>query len=173
MAKNSTSVTVAPALPAAVAVTVVAVPTGTEAFALGAVIETLGSAVTVTVMGVDVKLLLLVSSTRAVIELLPAAVGVHTTEYGNVVSVPRMVVPERNCTWATLAPDPAVAIALSVTGVPRLTIVPVAGAVIVAVGSEFPTTTLTALEVAVMPTESVTCAVSATLPAAEGVHTTE
>ena len=85
-------------------------------------------------------------------------------------TVPITVVPCRNCTWATVAPVPAVAEAVTVVAVLSESTDPSAGAEIETVGAAALTVTLTADEVTVVPAESVARAVNATVPTALGVH---
>jgi hypothetical protein len=95
-AKYSTCVTTAPALADAVAVRLMGTSTAMLLLLAGEVIDAVGCAVTVIVIGNEVSVLLLESITRAVIEKFPAAVGVQVIEYGAVTSVPITVVPARN-----------------------------------------------------------------------------
>jgi hypothetical protein len=88
-----------------------------------------------------------------------------------VLTVPTIVVPTRNWTWATVAPAPGAAVAVRVTLLPAVTSAPVNGAVSEIVGTAAATTlTLTTDEVTAVPLESVTRAVSDAIPAAVGVQ---
>jgi predicted aspartyl protease len=71
---------VAPAVAVADAVTVVAVPTVAAALAAGAVIATAVDVTAVTATGVEVTVVLLESSTRAVMFCAPAEVGTQVIE---------------------------------------------------------------------------------------------
>lgn len=174
-AKNVTDAIVAPAIGAAEAVSVVAVPTVAVELFAGAVNETDVAATAVTVMADEVPVFPSVSRTRAVIEKLEADAGTHEIEYipaTAVVVVPNTVEPpERNCTCATVAPDPGEAEAEIVTVDPTVTIVPVAGPETIADGDVAASAvTLTAVEVVMPPLLSVTLAVSEKFPAAAGTH---
>ena len=84
---------VAPAVAAAEAVIVVAVPTVAAALAAGDVIATEVEVTAVTETAVDVTAVPLESTTRAVILCAPAEVGTHVIEYGADVSTPISVAP--------------------------------------------------------------------------------
>ena len=85
-------------------------------------------------------------------------------------AVPTTVVPERKSTRVTVVPLLAAAVALSVVAVPRVSDAPLAGAVRETVGTPAATVTLTTEEVMAAPLESVTRAVIAAAPVAEGVQ---
>ena len=86
------------------------------------------------------------------------------------VSLPRTVVPERNCTCVIAAPVPGVAVADSGVTVFTPTLL---GAVREMVGAAAETVTLTALEMTTTPAESVTRAVSTDVPMVAGDHENE
>ena len=88
-------------------------------------------------------------------------------------AVPITVLPTRKSTRLTVAPDEAVAVAVSVGVVPRAMLAPLAWLVIATVGSEGDTVTLTAVDVTAPVLESVTRAVSETAPVVVGVQLTE
>jgi len=67
-------------------------------------------------------------------------------------------------------PDPEVAFAAILTSDPVVKTEPGVGAVIAIVGNEFPTFTVMALEVTLVPTESTAVAVSEVGPEVVGVH---
>jgi len=108
---------------------------------------------------------------------LPAEAGIHDSANGAEVSVPTTAAlpPDgvtRNCTWAIVAPLPAVAVAVSGTLDPAVITDPTAGAVRETEGCELTTETATAVEFAVWVVESVTVAVSENAPAEGGVQAT-
>ena len=78
-AKNATCVIVEPALGVAEAVTLTAVPTVAVELLAGAVIATAVEATAVTVTAAEVTVVLAESTTRAVSEKLPGAVGTQFT----------------------------------------------------------------------------------------------
>ena len=112
------------------------------------------------------------SVTRAVSAVMPVAVGVQLIVYGAESTVPMTVVPERKSTRLTTAPPLADALAVTVAEVPRGIEAPFVGVVIATVGTEVATVTATAVEVIAALLESVTRAVSETLPVAVGVQLT-
>lgn len=79
--------------------------------------------------------------------------------------------PARNSTFVILAGNTGVAVAASATTDPAVTVEPVVGLVRTTLGAV--TLTLIIGDVAVRPLESVTLAVSATIPDAVGVQDTE
>ncbi len=88
--------------------------------------------------------------------------------------MPTTVVPERKSTRVTVVPLLANAVALNVAAVPSVSDAPLVGAVRATVGTPAAATvTLTAEEVVAVPFESVTRAVSAKFPAADGIHVVE
>ena len=88
--------------------------------------------------------------------------------------MPTTVVPERKSTRVTVVPLLAAAVALNVAAVPSVSDAPLVGAVRETVGTPAAATvTLTAEDVMAVPLESVTRAVSAKLPAEEGIHVVE
>lgn len=166
-ARNCTWVTVAPPTVEVEAVRVTLAPTVTTAPEVGAVREIVGApgATAVTETAVDVVVLPLLSVTRAVREKFAADGGVQVVVYVELPVVPARVamtvVPERNCTCVTVAPpDPATAVAVSVTLLPEFTTAPGKGAVSEIVGAELPAVTATAAEVTLVPLESSATAVS-------------
>lgn len=173
LAKKVTEVTVLPRLAAGEAVTVTGVPTVALELFAGVVRETEVAVLAVTVTAEEVTVLLSESITRAVIEKLPEVEGTQVTEYGAVVSVPTIVVPTRNWTWATVAPAAGVALAVNVILLPTVTTEPAAGAVTLTVAeAAADTVTLTADEETIAPFESVTRAVSETAPLPLGTQFT-
>ena len=113
------------------------------------------------------------SVTRAIKATAPAALGVQLTvevtpETG-LLTVPTSVAPAKKSTLE-IVPVAAVATALRETADPSVTPEPPAGAVSATVGAV--TLTLTVEEVMVVPLESVTLAVSAVMPEADGVQLT-
>ena len=159
-------------LPAvAVAVRVVLVPSGTTVPLDGDDMETVGTdAATVTATADEVTAAPFESVTRAVRETLPAADGVQEYVKGVEDTEASSVVPEKNSTLLTVAGATGVAVAVRVALVPNTMAVPAVGAVRETEGPV--TLTLTAVEVAVAPLESVTRAVNAVTPAADGVQVT-
>lgn len=139
----------------------------------GAEIETDVGVTAVTVTTDEVTLVLLESKRRAVIEKLPAEVGTHVTENGAAVTVPTIVVPTRNWTWAIVVPATGVAEAVRTTLLPTFTIEPLLGAVMEIVGvAAAATVILTDAELTALPLESVTRAVRVVTPVAVGVQLT-
>ncbi len=116
--------------------------------------------------GCDVVTAPFESVTRAVNEAGPAEGGVHATEYGTALDVAMRVLPEKKSTLLTDAGATGVAVAARVRGEPKVALVPVDGDVSATDGAV--TFTLTMLEVAVAPLESVTRAVIAKIPDAVG-----
>lgn len=170
-ARKSTRLTVPPGV-VAVAVKTVGAPTPMFAAFAGEVSEIVGgAALTVTLTPAEVIALPKLSVTRAVKVTAPVAVGLQATVYGLVVAVPREVVPAKNSTDTTVAPLPAVAVAVTLTKPPTVEVELAAGPVTATVGEV--TVTLTALDVAVEPFESVTFAVREAVPAAVGVQAIE
>ena len=84
--------------------------------------------------------------------------------------MPIVVVPARKSTRLTVAPPLPAAVAVRVALVPRAIAVPLVGLVIATVGTAAATVTETADEVTVVPLESVTRAVSETVPVLVGVQ---
>ena len=129
------------------------------------------TACTVTGTAADVAVSPLESVTRAVSVKLPGAVGVHVVANGPVPATVAIADPfTRNWTCVTVAPIPAVAVAVNDTGVFTVVMAPGDGAVIVTVGPPPETFTLTGFDVLVSPAESVTRALSANAPTEVGVH---
>lgn len=171
--KKSTRETVAGDVAKAAAVSETAEPITTVEPAEGEVTEIVG-AVTFTFTALEVTTAPVESVTRAVRATTPEADGDQVMEYGAVKVVPMTAVPARNSTRVTVAAPGAVAVAVRLTEVPSATELPVVGAVRVMVGADDTgTTTFTTDEVTVVPLESVTRAVRAKTPDAEGDHVTE
>ena len=173
--KNATLATVAGALALAEAESVTVALPVRLALAAGAVIETDSpEAATVTLTAVEVTTAPFESVTRAVSEAAPVAVGVHVTELldpeAGVLTVFTRVVPAKNSTLASVAAPTELAVAVSVTGVFTVTVDPAVGAVSATLGAV--TLTLTIVDVTTVPLESVTLAVSAVIPEADGVQLT-
>lgn len=84
---------------------------------------------------------------------------------------PSEVAPAKNSTDATVAGATATGVAATATVLPAVTEAPAVGAVIVTDGAV--TDTLTMIDVAIRPVESVTFAVRAVIPETEGVQLTE
>lgn len=167
-ARKSTRLTDNPPVAAAAAVMVALVPSGILVPFDGLVIDTVGSAAaTVTLAADDVAVLPFESVTRAVREKVPVVVGVQSKVYGADVSVPRRVLPEKNCNCVTVAGAGAEAVAVSVVVV--LTTIG-DDAAKVTVGAPKLTVTLDVLEVTAAPLVSVTLAVRAEVPVALGVQ---
>ena len=176
-ARKSTRVTVAPPRAPALAMSVGEVPSGIEAPLAWLAMAIVGTDVaTVTATAVEVMTAVLESVTRAVNDTAPVAVGVQlkvavTLAAGVAgVKVPRNAAPAKKSTLETV-PLAALAVALRGTWVPSVTVVPAVGVVRATLGPV--TETLTMLEVAEAPVESVTLAVSAVMPAAVGVQVVE
>jgi hypothetical protein len=154
----------------AVAVSGTTAPSGTVAVFAGAVRATLG-ATTVMLTGAEVVGILLESVTLAVSTTTPAFDGVHENVYGGVRTVPTTVfvlLPGSCARNSIRLTEPAVVVAVRVSGAPKPTDDALAGVVSVTVGAA--TVTFTAAEVAVAPVESVARAEIATIPAVVGVH---
>lgn len=86
--------------------------------------------------------------------------------------MPIVVVPARKSTRLTVAPPVADAVAVRVATAPSPRDAPAAGLVSETLGTEVATVTLTAVEVTTPELESVTRAVSETVPVAVGVQFT-
>lgn len=131
-----------------------------------------GVAPTDTLVAADVTAARLLSVTRAVIEKVPAEVGVQSNVQGDAFEVPSSVAPAKKSTLSTVAGVTASGAAVNVTvepigaGVPgaRLVTNETLGAV---------TFTFTTAEVAVAPFVSVARAVSAMMPEVVGVQEIE
>jgi hypothetical protein len=131
LAKNCTLETVFDPPAVVVALTFVATPTAAVKGALNVTVGA-GTVVTVNVCGVDVRVVLFESVTRAVTECAPNGVAGQVAEKGEVASEPTTLPSTRNSTSVTVAPDPGVAVAVNDTLPP---ITAVAGAVSEMVGA--------------------------------------
>src|SRR5207249_463334 len=125
----------------------------------------------VTLTADDVTTAVFESVTRAVRDTAPAAVGVHWTDAGDVGepgTKPTRVAPAKNSICEMVARPTALKLAVSVTGLPTLTVEPAVGAISATVGAV--TLTLTIDDVTALWFESVTFAVSEMIPDAPGVQ---
>lgn len=151
-------------------------PTVTTTPLRGALTETVGAAAATFTVTVDVGVAPFESVAVAVSVVAPTAVGVHAIVYGAVFTVPSgVVIPptvDENETDVIVAPAIGEADAVTVVAVPTVAAELLAGAVS-DTEVEVTAVTLTALEVAVLPFESVTRAVSEEFPADVGIHVAE
>lgn len=175
--KNWTWETVAPAAALALASTATEEPTVTSAPATGPLRDTeaAAAAATVTLTAEDVIDAPFESVTRAVSEAAPVAVGVHVTEFdepdAGVLTMPTKVEPAKNSTFEIVAGATELAVAVTVTPVFIVTDELAAGAVSETLGTV--TVTLTAGELTTVPLESVTRALNAVTPEADGFQVIE
>jgi hypothetical protein len=122
---------VAPLTGVALAVSVTAEPTLALEPLEGAVKDTAVGVTAVTTIPVDVTVVPVESITLAVSVKFPADDGVQVTVYGELETVPIIVVPPtRNCTCATVTPLSVAGTAVIVTDEPTFTTEPTVGAVI-------------------------------------------
>jgi hypothetical protein len=115
---------------------------------------------TVTDTADEVAVCAVESVNRAVNEYVPAVAGVHATVYGAVNTGPPIAIPfAKKATLVTVAPGDAAAEAVTVTGVPTVPVLLLAG-VLSETAAEVTAVTLAPVEVTELPFVSVTRAVS-------------
>jgi len=100
----------------------------------------------------------------------PAVAGVHATVYGAVNTGPPIAIPfAKKATLVTVAPGVGDPEAVTVTGVPTVPALLLAGLLRATVGADT-TVAVSAVEVAILPLESRTRAVTEKFPVLEGVQ---